>query len=154
MMRFRFRLERFLELRRHRERECEMVLARALGQCLLIKRTIAEIDGELAASIGRVTRDGNLIDARTLNARDLYAQRLRRDRGRAEKELEEKNGELAEARDLHHAAQRDRKVLEKLRERREAEYYRLRSIEEYRTIDDLHTSAGARRDAFGESADA
>ncbi len=35
MRRFQFRLERFLELRRWKEREWELKLARALGECLV-----------------------------------------------------------------------------------------------------------------------
>lgn len=145
MKRFQFRLERFLELRRHRERECELALARVLGQCILLGNRIAAIDVELGESIGRVFREGALIDAPSIHARDLYAQRLRRERERTVEELAQRNTELEAARARHREAQRERKILEKLRDNKERDYYRLQSLEEFKTIDDINTAAGTRR---------
>jgi len=147
MRRFQFRLERFLELRRHRERECELEVARVLGQCILLSGRISGIEKELGESIGRVLREGDRIDALSIHARDLYAQRLRQERRRAEEELTARNVELAAAREKLRGAQRDRKILEKLRENKERDYYRLQSLEEFKTIDDINTAAGTRRDA-------
>ena len=146
MKRFQFRLERFLELRRHRERECEMALARVLGQCILLRNRIVEIEGELGASLGRIGREGGRIDALSIYVRDLYAQRLRRERVRVEEELAARSVELAAAREKHGVAQRDRKILEKLRENKARAYYRLQSMEEFKTMDDINTAAGTRRE--------
>ena len=56
MRRFQFRLERFLELRRWKEREWELALAKMLGECLLLERRIAEIAAEVSASFLSVFR--------------------------------------------------------------------------------------------------
>lgn len=146
MRRFQFRLERFLELRRHRERTCELAVARVLGLCVLLRGRIAAIEAELGDSLGRLKRAGDLLDAPSLHARDLYAQRLRQERARAEKELEERTVELEEARRKLREAQRERKILEKLRENKEREYYRLQELEEFKTIDDINTAAGTRHE--------
>jgi flagellar export protein FliJ len=151
MKRFQFRLERFLELRRHRERECELVLARILGQCILLRNRIAAIDTELGECIGRVQREGTRIDVLSIHTRDLYAQRLRRERERTGAELAARNVELEDARKKHREAQRERKILEKLRENKEREYYRLQSIEEFKTIDDINTAASTRRETAQEA---
>jgi hypothetical protein len=62
MRRFQFRLERFLELRRWKEREWEIALAKILGECLLLENRIAEITAEIGLSRLSVFIDGRRID--------------------------------------------------------------------------------------------
>jgi len=50
MRRFQFRLERFLDLRRWKEREWEIALAKILGECLLLENRITEIGEEIGSS--------------------------------------------------------------------------------------------------------
>jgi flagellar FliJ protein len=145
MRRFRFRLERFLELKRHRERDRELALARVLGQCLLLKRRIAEIDGEVSGSYALSFRAGTLIDIEAMAGRELYVQRLVREKARTQEALAVKTAELEEARARYLEAAKERKVLDKLRERNEAEYYERQKDEEFKTIDDLNTASSLRQ---------
>jgi len=145
MRRFQFRLERFLELRRWKEREWELKLARALGECLLLEQRIRQIGEEIGASRLAEYTEGRRVDVEAMARRELYVQRLAVERERAQVTLEEKRRELEKVRARYLEASKDRKVLDKLKERRSEEYYDRQLDEEYRTADDLNNSAAARR---------
>ena len=80
-----------------------------------------------------------------LARRELYAQRLAQERERRRAELVVKQGELDEARARYLEASKERKVLDKLRERRETEYYEQAVDEEYKEIDDMNTASSTRQ---------
>ena len=145
MRRFRFRLEKFLDLRRWKEREREIALAKVLGEVLLLEKRIAEIAEEIAASLFGEFRRDNRIDVEAMSRRELYAARLSQERKRKREALTVKNRELEEARARYLEASRERKVLDKLRERREAEYYERAIDEEFKEIDDMNTASSTRQ---------
>lgn len=145
MRRFRFRLEKFLDLRRWKEREREIALAKVLGEVLLLEKRIAEIAEEIAASLFGEFRRDNRIDIEAMARRELYAARLSQERKRKREALTVKNRELEEARARYLEASRERKVLDKLRERREAEYYERAIDEEFKEIDDMNTASSMRQ---------
>ncbi len=145
MRRFQFRLERFLELRRWKERERELALAKVLGECLLLERRIAEIDAEVSASFLSVFRSGISVDIESMRRRELYVQRLSRERERAAARLEEKKAELEQVRAKYLEAARDRKVLDKLKDRQAEAYYERQIDEEFKAIDDINTAASTRQ---------
>ena len=145
MRRFRFRLEKFLDLRRWKEREREIALAKVLGEVLLLEKRIAEIAEEIAASLFGEFRRDNLIDVEAMSRRELYAARLSQERKRKREALTVKQRELEEARARYLEASRERKVLDKLRERREAEYYERAIDEEFKEIDDMNTASSTRQ---------
>jgi flagellar FliJ protein len=145
MQRFRFRLEKFLKLRRWKEREREIALAKVLGEALLLEKRIAEIAEEIGASLfGQFRREGR-IDVEAMARRELYAQRLSRERENKRQVLVVKKRELEEARAKYLEASKERKVLDKLRERREAEYYEHAIDEEFKEIDDMNTASSTRQ---------
>ena len=146
MRRFQFRLERFLELRRWKEREWEIALAKVLGECLLLEKRISEIAAEVSASFLSVFRTGTLVDIEGMARRELYVLRLARERERTEEELAVKRAELEQVRGKYVEAARARKVLDKLKERRAGDYYEHQLDEEFKTIDDINTAASTRRD--------
>ena len=143
MRRFQFRLERFLELRRWKEREWEIKLARALGECLLIENRIREIGQEIGSSRLADYTEGSRVDIEAMMRRDQFVQRLAVERERAQVTLEEKRREMEKVRARYLEVSRDRKVLDKLREKREREYYERQIDDEYRAVDDMNTSAAA-----------
>ena len=145
MRRFQFRLERFLELRRWKEREWELKLARAQGECLLLENRIREIGEEIGASRLAQFSIGRRVDVESMARRELYVQRLAVERERAQVTLVEKRREMEKVRAGYLEASRDRKVLDKLKERRSVEYYDRQLDEEYKAADDLSSSAAARR---------
>jgi len=145
MRRFRFRLEKFLDLRRWKEREREIALAKVLGEVLLLEKRIAEIAEAIAASLFGEFRRDNLIDVEAMARRELYAARLSQERKRKREALAVKQRELEEARARYLEASRERKVLDKLKERREAEYYERAIDEEFKEIDDMNTASSTRQ---------
>ena len=145
MRRFQFRLERFLDLRRWKEREWEIRLAHATGKVILLKNRIAEIGAEIGASYDRSFTSGAAVDIAAMAGRELYVQRLAAERHRREAELVVRTREMEEVRARYLEAARDRKVLDKLRERRAGDYYEQQRDEEYEAIDDLNTAAPLRR---------
>jgi len=146
MKRFQFRLERFLELRRWKERECEIALAKVLGECLVLERRIADIAAEVSASFFAVFTTGLTIDIEAMARRELYVLRLAQERERTEAVLAEKRVELEQVRAKYVEAARARKVLDKLKERRADDYYERQLDEEFKTIDEINTAAQSRRD--------
>jgi len=144
MRRFQFRLERFLELRRWKEREWELKLARAQGECLLLENRIREIGEEIGASRLAQFSDGRRVDVELMARRELFVQRLAVERERAQVTLVEKRREMEKVRAGYLEASRDRKVLDKLKDRRSEEYYDRQRDEEYKAVDDLNSSAAAR----------
>jgi flagellar protein FliJ len=147
MRRFQFRLERFLELRRWKEREWEISLAKILGECLLMERRIAEIAVEIGASMSSGFVTGGRVDIEAMARRELYVRRLAVERERTRETLVERRKELEKVRAKYLEAAKDRKVLDKLKERRSEEYYDRQIDEEFKTIDDMNTSAESRRPA-------
>ncbi len=145
MRQFLFRLERLLELKRYKERERELALARILGQVLLLKRRIAEIDAEIDLSRSRTFLVEKLINVEAMARGEMYIRRLIRERESTEILLAEKTRELEEARAKYLEAAKERKVLEKLKERTQAEYYEKCKEEEFKVIDDMNTAARLRQ---------
>ena len=98
MRRFQFRLERFLDLRRWKEREWEIALSKILGECLLLENRITEIGTEIGASRLAVFTDGARVDVEAMARRELYVQRLAVERERARVTLVEKRREMEKVR--------------------------------------------------------
>jgi flagellar protein FliJ len=144
MRRFQFRLERFLELRRWKEREWELALAKVLGECLLLERRIAEIAAEVSASFLSEFRTGRSIDIDSMMRRELYVQRLGRERERTQTALTEKRVEMEKVREKYLEAAKARKVLDKLKDRQAAASYERQIDEEFKTIDEINTAAATR----------
>jgi flagellar protein FliJ len=145
MRRFQFRLELFLELRRWKEREWEIALSKILGECLLLENRITQIGEEIGASRLSVYTEGSRIDVEAMGRRDMYIQRLVTERERTQKKLVERRKELDKVRAQYLEASKARKVLDKLKERRSDDYYENQLDEEFKTIDDMNSTAAARR---------
>jgi flagellar protein FliJ len=133
--RFAFRLEKLLEYRSFYERRAELVLAEKSGRCALLENRLAEI----AQSRARAGRDmfapgRDLADFR---ASELYIIRLDRERDKLLKELVLAQAEREKARLEYLDKHRNREVIDKLKERREKEYYHLAQLEEIKTLDDI-----------------
>ena len=145
MRRFQFRLERFLDLRRWKERECEIALAKVLGECLLLERRIAEIGVQIGGSLVAAGVTGGRIDVVALAQREHYVQRLAVERERARRTLQQKTVELQKAREKYLEASKERRVLDKLKERRSEEYYDKALDEEYKGIDEMNLASASRQ---------
>ncbi len=135
MRRFRFNLEKLLELRAFHERKAEMVLAEKAGRCALLDADLREV----AHARNRTGREmfGSGRDLSDYRAAGLYLIRLDRDRDRLTKELASAELEREQARTAYVVKHTARESIEKIKERRQAEYYRLAEREETKALDDL-----------------
>jgi flagellar FliJ protein len=133
--RFKFNLEKLLELRAFHERKAELVLAEKAGRCALLDAKLREV----AESRFRTTREmfAKGRDLEDFRASGLYIVRLDRERDRLLEELARAELEREEARKVYVEKRAARESIDKLRERRQAEYYRLAEREETKALDDL-----------------
>lgn len=135
MKRFAFRLEKLLELRSFHEKKAELVLAQKVGRVALLEQRLKEI----AESRSRTGRDRFAAgrDLADYRASELYIKRLEVERDRVLVELAEAELERQAALEVYVEKHRDRQAIDKLKERRQAEYYRAAEREEIKALDDL-----------------
>ena len=139
MKRFRFNLEKVLELRQYREQEAKNELGRAISILTAIENNIKQnalvhsrAVHERFTGINAAENNGAL----SMLAWDNYilrleqeAQRLMEEAAQAELVVEEKRAQYLEA-------SRELKVMEKLKEKREKEYRKEVFAAETRELDD------------------
>ena len=146
MKRFRFSLEKVLELRKYREREARLELGRAVSDLEAIEGQIRETGAARhKAAAARFSSDDALeiINCENyINRLDQLKEKLLKDAAAAELVVEGK-------RDAFLEASRDRKVVDKLREKREAAYCRETAEGERAELDDIANDRQIRRLANG-----
>ncbi|MCL2043837.1 MAG: flagellar export protein FliJ [Treponema sp.] len=149
MRRFSFRLQKILELRKHREQEAKTELGRAIGILTKIENDIAINSTKHSLAVKERFTGINASDetgvssgAVSMLSWDTYilrleqeAERLAEDAACAEQVVEEK-------RELYLEASRDLKVMEKLREKREKEHRKEMFVAETKERDDKVRSKG------------
>jgi flagellar FliJ protein len=132
---FRFKLEKLLELRGFYERKAEMALAEKAGRCAVLDNKLRET-AEARSRTGREMFGAGRMLA-DYRAAELYIVRLDRDRDRLMKELAAAELEREKARVDYVEKRKSREVIEKIKERKQGEYYRLAQREETKALDDL-----------------
>jgi flagellar FliJ protein len=111
----------------------------------MLKKRIAEILAEVDLGRSRTFLVDGLIDVEAMARGEMYIRRLIREKERTEEALAQKTVELEEARARYLEAAKERKVLDKLKERTRAEYYEKCKDEEFKVIDDMNTAARLRQ---------
>lgn len=145
MREFRFNLEKLLELRRYEEREWELRLARITGECLLLENKIEANRQKIGLGARQAVTPGYAMDIQRLIDGDIYIYRLYSEISRFRKELDKKNKKRAEISREYLAHSRKRKVLDKLKEKKAAAYYKEQRREEFKVLDDVNNGARIRR---------
>ena len=140
MKRFRFRLERLLELRAHRERQALYRLAEAAGHCVRLARRLQETESERGAAYRSAPAAAGALDLSLFAYLERYLAWLEATRRRLREELARREKERLEVQARYLEASRERKVLEKLKERRAAEHRREARVEEFNVQDDVAAS--------------
>lgn len=135
MKRFAFKLEKLLELRAFYERRAELVLAEKAGKCALLRKRLLEVAESRARTGREMFAPGR--DLADFRASELYILRLDRERDSLLEALALAELELEAARKVYVEKHRDREAIAKLKERRQAEYYRAAEREETKTLDDI-----------------
>jgi flagellar FliJ protein len=135
MKRFRFNLERILQLRQFREEECRLALGQAVSILNKIENDIKETALKRhAATTLRFSNVTEIISWENYILRlDQQADRLTEQAAKAQIVVEEK-------RDLYLEAQKELKAIEKLKEKQQKEHRREMFNNEMNEIDDLTSS--------------
>jgi flagellar FliJ protein len=138
MKRFAFNLEKVLSLRKYREQETEIQLGRAIGVLSEIENNIHFVTEERIRSGAQFAENNATVHSYLLyaNRLDIQKEQLIKDSVIAEQKVDE-------ARSVYIEASRDRKVLDNLRDKREAEYKKFVLSEETKVLDDQ--AAGRQR---------
>jgi flagellar export protein FliJ len=135
MKRFRFKLDKLLKLRGFRERRAELVFAEKAGACALLETKLADnMERRARTTRERFAPGREIADFR---ASEMYILRLDRERDRLARDLAAAELEREAARAAYLGFRREREAVDKLRERRESEYYRLALREETKVLDDM-----------------
>ena len=152
MRRFRFRLEKVLQLRQHREQEAKIELGMAISILAEIENKIkhnellrAQSSQQRFSGIAAAEGGAGAIasGAVSMFAWDAYilrleqeAERLMEEAAQAELVVEEKRAQYVEA-------SRELKVMEKLKERRAAEHRKEMFVAQTKELDDLRREKAA-----------
>ena len=135
MRRFTFGLQRVLELREYAEKNAKIELGKAVGALTLIEQRIASMAEDRRQAAAERFAPGNGF----AEIQDYERYILRLDQIRDKLLMDAAKAELvvAEKRDLYQEAARERKALDKIRERRRGEYRKFALAEENRELDDV-----------------
>ena len=118
MKRFRFNLEKLLEVRAFHERKAELVLAEKAGRCALLESKLKEIAASRVRTTHEMFAQGR--DLEDYRASELFILRLDRDRDKFLSDLAAAELEREEARQVYVEKRRAREAIDKLKERRQA----------------------------------
>jgi len=124
--RFVFRLDTLLKLRRQRENEQKRVVAERLRQIARVTDEISMLDRQIGDQVQamRVQATGASLDVPQLARSRHWLSHLQRGRLEAEGHLRLLEARLAQDRAVLAGAVKDRRVLEKLRERQQEKHRR------------------------------
>ena len=135
MKQFAFSLQKILNLRKHYEDEAKLELGRAVGVLAELENRIFAIVGEQARAAREQFNPEN--STAIMQQYMLYLQRLENTKEQLFKEAAEAEMVVEEAREKYLEASRERKVLDKLKEKRQKEYRKFVISEEAKTLDDI-----------------
>lgn len=146
MKRFRFRLERLLELREHREHDALLRLAEATGHCVRLNRGLRELAERRLEAFDSPFTAGREVDLGLFTYRERYLAWLEARKRRLSEELAAREKTRREVQAKYLEASKERKVLTKLKERRAAEHRLESRREELKAQDEITTSRFGRRE--------
>ena len=132
---FTFSMEKILKLRKYREDEAKIELGRAIGILAELEARIFALAKERARAAAAQFSPGN--SAALIQQYMFYLLRLDTTKEQLLKEAALAEMKVEEARALFIEASRERKVLDKLKEKRQKEYKKEVLAEETRELDDM-----------------
>jgi flagellar FliJ protein len=134
MKRFHFALQRVLKLREYAEQEAKIALGRAVGELTLIEQHIASVAEERLQAAGeRFALENSFTEIQNY---EWYITRLDATRDKLLMDAARAELIVAEKRDIFMEASRERKALDKLRERRLGEYRKYSLMEDQKEADE------------------
>ncbi len=142
MKRFRFNLERVLTLRKYIEKNREIKLGTIISKCNVIQNRIKLLEQNRISHFRNFKLQNGGIDY--LQTLERYFNKLEADRLEFSSELASLNEEKERAQEEYLEASRRRKTIEKVKEKKEQNYYREQLIEESKELDDIGTQFAVR----------
>jgi flagellar FliJ protein len=134
--RFSFSLEKVLELRMYREQETEIALGRAVGELTAIENQLKEVALQRhKAGEERFLPGNSILDIRSY---EFYVQRLDSNKEKLLEAAAAAQLKVEEAREVYMEAMRQRKAIDKLKEKQSAEYRKAMFAEDTKVLDDLY----------------
>ena len=130
MKAFRFSLDQILELRLEEEQEAEVRLGRAVSEWNRFRRDKQDREEKQK----RILRERNPVDAVQVS---LYTARLDQEIRKFQKEMDDREPRLEALREEYRKARAAREGLDKLKEKRLAEYRKKAQRQEYQNLDDI-----------------
>ena len=147
MKQFSFSLEKVLELRKYNEDEAKLELGRAIGVLADLENRILLLGQERARAASSQFKPGN--SAAQIQQYMFYLIRLDNTKEQLLKEAAMAELKVEEAREAFIEASRERKVLDKLKEKRQKEYRKEMLAEETKALDDISGGTPARDSVLG-----
>jgi len=145
--RFKFNLEKVLELRQYREEEAKNELGRAISILTAIENNIkqnalvhTQAVQQRFTGLADTDAGGPAAAAASMLAWDTYILRLEQEAERLMEEAAKAEMVVEEKRNLYLEASRELKVMEKLKEKQEKEYRKEYFAAETRELDDMWRS--------------
>jgi len=135
---FAFRMEKLLELRKYREEEKKIELGKAIGVLAELENRIFTIVRERARAAEAQFSPGN--SGAQIQQYMYYLLRLDNTREQLLKEAAMAELKVEEARNIFIEASKERKVLDKLKEKKFREYRKEMYAEEIKILDDISGS--------------
>jgi len=136
MRRFRFKLDKILELRRYAEQEWELKLAEVTGRVVAAEEEIREW-ARRRHETGRFHAGAGTVDMLLMRSREDYVMRIDQRVLELQYQLVALETERSKVRDGYVEASKKRKALSRLEERQAEEYYRDALREEGRVLDEI-----------------
>lgn len=136
MRRFRFKLEKVLELRRYAEQEWELKLAEVTGRVVAAEQEITQL-ARRRHDTKRFEAGAGTVDMLLLRSREDYVNRIDQRVLELQHQIVALETERSKVRGGYVEASSKRKALTRLEERQAAEYYRDALREEGRVLDEI-----------------
>jgi flagellar FliJ protein len=152
--RFRFGLERVREIRAHDEDRAKEAFAASLAQRMRGAALLAAASEQLDEAHTTRRHGAESTDGQTLVSMQAYLDRVEQSRRDAERELRDSEAAVADRRRALTEASRRRQALDRLKERRAAEYAAEEARREGVLLDEVALSAHVRRIGLASSAPA
>ena len=136
MKSFKFKLQKVLNLREHYENEAKLELGRAVGVLVELENNLSALGREQAKAAEEQFRSGNSVSL--MQQYMFYQMRLEIEKEQLLTELAKAELKVEEARELFIEASRERKVLEKLKEKRQKDHRKNMLYEEAKVLDEVY----------------
>ncbi len=143
MKRFRFNLEKLLELRVYDEKGWEIKLGQIVSKCNIMERRIRGYESDKSITFFKFNLKNSGIDM--LHLSENYLQKLNYEINQSELKLDSYKSEKQKIQAEYIKASNKRKILDKLKSKEELAYYKKQAVEEMKEIDDISIGIALRK---------